>query len=75
VQANGVSLGAVAVQPEGLAEYTFTLPAEALTFEDGSLELALRYDLDGQDAAIGRTLGVLVDWLRLTALEETRATE
>jgi hypothetical protein len=75
LNANGVPLDSVAVQPDGLAEYTFRLPAEALPFADGYLELALSYDLDGQDEAIGRTLGVLVDWLRLTALEETRRTE
>ncbi|MCE7946546.1 MAG: hypothetical protein DYG88_03855 [Chloroflexi bacterium CFX4] len=73
--ANGVPLEAVSVQPDELAEYTFRLPPEALPFEDGYLELALAYDLGGQDAALGRTLGVLVDWLRLTPLEETDNSE
>jgi hypothetical protein len=72
LSANGVPLGSVAVQPERLAEYAFTLPVEALPFEDGHLELALTYDLSDQDATLGRTLGLLVDWLRLEALEERR---
>ncbi|PJF30929.1 MAG: hypothetical protein CUN51_05440 [Candidatus Thermofonsia Clade 1 bacterium] len=68
--ANGVSLGSVDVLPEGLAEYTFILPEEILL--DGYLELALAYDLSGQDESLGRTLGVLVDWLRLAPLDEGR---
>lgn len=75
LSANGMSLGTVAVQPERLAEYNFTLPAEAPDFEDGYLELTLHYDLQGQDEALGRTLGVLVDWLRLIPLEDERTAE
>lgn len=72
--ANGVSLGSVDVLPEGLAEYTFSLP-EAVLSDDGYLELALAYDLRGQDESLERTLGVLVDWLRLAPLDEGRTAE
>lgn len=72
--ANGVAVGSVAVAPESLSEYVFELPAEPL-FEDGYLELALACDLDGQDQALGRTLGVLVDWLRLEPLDTLSTSE
>jgi hypothetical protein len=58
------------VQPNWLAEYAFTLPAEAIP-EDGRVEIALIYDAAPSPAEVGfsqdaRPLAVAVDWLRLT---------
>jgi hypothetical protein len=58
------------VQPDGLAEYRFTLPARAIP-ADGRAEIALIYDAAPSPAEVGfnadsRPLAVAVDWLRLT---------
>lgn len=75
LSANGMTLGSAEIRPESLAEYTFILPAEALTSEDGYLELMLAYDLEGQDERLRRKLGVLVDWLRFEPLAQARSSE
>jgi hypothetical protein len=58
------------VQPDGLAEYVFMLPAAAIP-DDGRVEIALIYDAAPSPAELGvsedqRPLAVALDWVRLT---------